>query len=67
MPEAKGESNLRVAALIDCNAGRLTGHRFAAVGANNEIEFARASLFELNAYTVFSFFKADYFIVEHYL
>ena len=36
MLEAKGESNLRVAALFDCDAGRLTGQRFAAVGANNE-------------------------------
>lgn len=36
MPEAKGKSDLRVAMLFDCDAGRLTGQRFAAVGANNE-------------------------------
>jgi hypothetical protein len=49
MPQAKGESNLRVAALIDCNAGRLTGHRFAAVGANNEQRAQCVAALELNA------------------
>src|SRR6476661_9920111 len=54
MPETKGESNLRVAALIDCDAGRLTGHRLAAVGTYNEPRVQCIAALERNGCGVIS-------------